>query len=303
MTVDRCDQRREQGFLRYGCVGCLVLLVLPVIAVLALALVGLAISRGEPRLESTTLSRLLPGGDRAGIIFLNVSRIALKVEAGKAGTPVRVEGIYDGRFHILSQVFDDDGDRWVHRIDFGLKRKWLPPLLGDNARNDLRVIIPRDVAFSLAGTIGFGTSDVDLGGLRLIDADVRFRAGDHTVRFSEALPAPAVSLRFESTFGMFGVHRLGNASPGRIAITHRAGPLTLDLNGSWRNDAVVEGRLGFGEFAVVMPPDTTVRVDRAEVRFGSASIETVQEDESLRAGRPTIRLSVRQVAGRLRGAR
>jgi hypothetical protein len=312
------------GCFKAGCVGCLVIVGVPVLLVVGLLLLNVVTGRGDATQESRELTRAIPplekglipeeatgpgtgllerlrqqGAARQVRVLLDVSEGEFRLEPGPAGEPLRVEAEFDTDAYTLSETLDPDDDYgWTYRLKFAPRRsRWLRLFTSRDDANAIRLIVPRGVPVVLEGTVGFGHSVMELGGLQVAAVDLRLRSGQHELRISEPLPEPIESFRWTSTYGEIDISGLGNASPEEVSVSHTAGEVHLDLRGDWRNAAAVRAYLGFGELTLDLPENAFVAVERSGVRFGATQLESLPGADAFPAGAPAIRLSLSGIAG------
>lgn len=223
------------------------------------------------------VEHVVPGPGGRGTVALDLSHGRFRVEAVEAGRPLRLAVDYDAAaFELEERLVAGDGPeagRWRWEIRFGPRRGWFAAL-GHEARNTVRLELPRGAAFRLEGEIDTGKSALRLGGLELESLDLALRTGEHEVVFDEPLSAPLEALDLIGNAGSLRIDRLGNASPPRARVEHRLGALVLDLRGAWRGDAVVTVVQQLGDLRVQAPePDeAAVRVVRADVSIGDRDV-------------------------------
>jgi len=248
-----------------------------------------------------------PGGEfvprdlRPGRIILDLAGGEFEILAGEAGSPVRVGGQYNsGAFEITEQLQEERDGSWTYRLRFRRSVSWMRMLYGDQHEgNRVRISLPRGVPFALEGNVRTGVSRWELGGLWLVDSDLRIGTGEHRLDFSEPTREPMARFRLEARMGDFGVGRLGNASPSEVTIQGGMGEMSLDLRGEWRNDAEVVGRWRMGAFDVRVPPDVRVDADGATIFIGAADLSRLRRLPVAEEGAPTLRLDLAGSMGEL----
>ena len=77
-----------------------------------------------------------------------------------------------------------------------------------------------DLFDEIPANLRMGESRMELGGLWILDADIDFGMGDHSVSFDEPLAVPVAGVRLDTSLGVLRVDRLGNASPADAWIKH-----------------------------------------------------------------------------------
>src|SRR5678815_485515 len=110
------------------------------------------------------------------------------IEAGPAGSSIRVEGDYDAGAYELKQELAKDGSGQPHyTLSFRSRRSMFHRLLTEGGvhidKNDNRISIflPRGIPIALDARIRIGTSHLNLGGLALSNASLDLSMGEHTI--------------------------------------------------------------------------------------------------------------------------
>ena len=311
---------RLRGCFKYGCFGCLGSLGLLVLFGVAIALIQA--TGGDPRRESRDLAQELPeretmtpeefdraraagefdaAGGAPGTVSIRLRGGRFFVEPGPPDEPIHVEAEYDVKAYRLDQKFEDHGEKgWSYRLDFGPRGLFAMLRQNHGSEQRLKLVIPRGTPIRLEGVISMGESDVELGGLWLVDTSLDLGMGDHTIGFDEPLAMPTSGLRLHGSMGALQVRRVGNASPRVVDVRHSMGELSLDLRGEWHNDADVVASCSMGECSVVVPRDVRIDLRKASIALGEKSVSGVHDMPDAPPGTPTIGLSVRHTMGELR---
>jgi hypothetical protein len=317
----------KRGCFKTGCLGCLGVTALVVVILVVLVLLGTLTGRGEERFEPVERTYSIPdveSPDSAGIapavedapietliaheidvaepgrIVLDLNRGNFEIRPGPAGEPVRLEGRYDTGHFNLTERYESYGEvGWIYRVSFDQKGFGIKPFVDRQGKeNRIRLIVPRDAPIVLEGRVGIGESELELGGLWLLDVDLDIGIGDHTVNFGEPLPVPMGRLRLDGSIGALIVDGIGNASPRAVSVKHSIGEVGVDLGGAWRRDAEVFVHCGIGECDVRVPRDVILELERASVALGEASRPRGRPETG--AGWPTLKLSVSARIGEVR---
>lgn len=241
----------------------------------------------------------LPAGP--GRIVLDVSMAELEVAPGPAGTPLRLEASWNPGRQRLEQGMSRDAKGWVYRLQLTGRgpRSWIRSQ-GHTDAAELRLTVPEGHPLSLAGEIGMGSSDLELGGLALRTIEVELGMGDHRLAFGRPLPAPLELLEIDFSMGELEVSQAGNASPRRLAVEHSMGDFALDLAGAWQEDGRVELEIGMGSCRVDLPSpqQASAVVERSAMTMGSRTIEEHDDDAPV-PGVPSVRISASGGMGEL----
>lgn len=315
-------QGRSRSCLRYGCLGCLGFVGVFVAIAVIVTLIGVFSDHRGGKMQRDEQVQSLPAGsaswDRgtqdlsdigkplpagaAGRVVLDLTMARFEIVPGEPGEPIRVEGRYKPEVFRLDTSMEtaDDGS-WVYRVHFSRKGGWLKTMFADeDDDNRVRLILPREVPFTLEGRIGVGQSDADLGGLWIVETDLELGTGDHTLRFDVPLARPMRAFRLHASVGELSVRRLGNASPAEIRVNHRVGEASIDLRGAWQCDAEIELRCGIGECGVRVPDQATLELVSSGVWLGESSQSAVhRSNERQPPQAPKLRLRASAKIGEL----
>jgi hypothetical protein len=134
--------------------------------------------------------------------------------------------------------------------------------IGRNQGGEMDVELAPAVPMELEIDFGAGTADIDLGGLALTALSIRTGASETLLDVS--LPNPVTLERAEMHVGAadFTARRLGNLNARRIEVNAGVGDVTIDLTGEWRQDGVVQVRMGLGSLELRFPEGIGVKLER-----------------------------------------
>lgn len=280
MTQSRGGCRRTFTF---GCLGCFAALVL--LTVVSAIVIGIAWNQARhEEIEKRELTKLLtvpadvtiedvPLGtptefvvtEPAGRIILNLRNTVFEIRPAPSGDPLRVEARFDANHYALSESFDEGlaEDGWTYEVTFRRTSGFyaltaLRELLG-GTRPRVEVFLPSDVPFDLELDVTQGGADVELGGLWLINADLRFLQGGGAVQFSDPLRCPAETFAVQFTQGGGAIEGIAHASPRKLEVTFTMGGGSLDLRGPWQRDAEIFIDQSMGGVSVRLPRDVALR--------------------------------------------
>jgi len=307
----------KRGCFKTGCLGCLGTGGAVLLIVVVLLGLGLATGGRETRMVPIERTQTVPAASRTGSVtgepldlerpslldheievaepgrlVLDLHKGSFEIVPGPPGHSIRIEGRYDeGRFD-LEETYETYGETgWIYRVSidqrgFGLR----PYVQHDGNKNRVRIIVPADMPLVLEGRVGVGESELELGGLWLLEVDLEIGVGDHTVSFDEPLPIPMGRLKLDTSIGALSVKNVGNASPHDVWIKHTIGETHIDLDGAWRRDAEALISCGIGQCDVRLPRDVNVELESARVAIGET--RHPRERSAPPEGAPTLKLSV-----------
>jgi hypothetical protein len=184
---------------------------------------------------------------------------ALRLAAGRPTELYRMDVLYDG-------------ERYVPVSDFDAARGGVALGLHASGDGGLRVVSkgqlrqtaavtfsPR-VDLALDVTLGAVDGDLELGGLRLTDLDLKAGASRATVRFSQPNAMRCRAATLSAGAAELSVLGLGNSRCDRIAFEGGVGRVTLDFGGAWTSSATVDVKMALGEVALRLPRQVGVRI-------------------------------------------
>jgi len=282
-----------KAWLRKGCLACAGLAALGALLALVLGVVFLV--QGAPEnLEPRELVQELPSpldgssDRRSGRVVLSLSSAAVSVVSGPPGEPIRVEAEFDPDVFSLEQSYEEDSAGvWSYRVDFHEKKTLhisvLKIWMGKRSPR-VRIVLPRDLPFTLETRMDGGYLDLDLAGMSVASADIELVRGVLDLRVSEPLPAPMKRLGVKSRVGTAILRSLGNASPRALSITHGGGAALVDLDGAWLANANVFFHVALAKGELRLPEGIRVQMLDDEA-FPLADTD----DEEI--PRPTLRVS------------
>lgn len=204
----------------------------------------------------TTSSARQYTGEEALRVDLQYGAGTLEIRPGAPGTLYRANMRYDADVVVPRASFADG----VLRIDMeGRKRNvhrrdWK----GNELTLELGPQVPLDVNLQF----GAVEANLDMGGLRIQEADVQTGASDTKLRFSQPNLDRCRALRLQVGAADFQALQLGNLSPERLEVVGGVGDVTLDFSGEWKGDVAGEIRMGMGSLTLAIPRGVGVRIDK-----------------------------------------
>ncbi|MGH7506205.1 MAG: hypothetical protein ACRELX_11165, partial [Longimicrobiales bacterium] len=134
----------------------------------------------------------------------------------------------------------------------------------------------------LALDLEFGAveADLDLGGLRIREAEISTGASQTTLRVSEPNPVVCQSFRIEVGAAQFRASGLGNLNAERLSVSGGVGEVVLDFTGEWRNDMAADIEMGLGALTLRVPRGLGVRVQKGGILAGFDSEGLVKRGDA-----------------------
>jgi hypothetical protein len=316
---------QKRGCFKTGCFGCLGLGACMLVGIVFLLVMAKINSGTKARVEDRHYEQQLPFIDRdservtsaasehgpfrlapadvavrePGRIVFDIAMADFSIEPGPAGEPLRVEAQYDSARYELLETLESYGEvGWTYRLSFDSK-SWLK-MIGINNSEHIRVrlIVPRDSPLSIEGTTGIGKSELELGGLWLIDVDLETKLGEHRVSFSEPLAGPMNSFKMKSGMGELSIDQLGNASPLTVALDHNIGEISVGLLGPWMRDADIDIDVGLGGCSVLVPDNVALDLETS-IMIGEQRTPGMTDLPDLAEDAPTLHITGSQSIGEL----
>ncbi|MEM6704515.1 MAG: hypothetical protein AAF690_17485 [Acidobacteriota bacterium] len=315
------SNEESRGCLKTGCWGC--------VAVLGLGFVGMLVLSGvafvsanveaepttdsasydlprEPLLESARpdniateeqLSDVRQSLDlqTQAVVSTGVGTLELDLSAGsftlvpvEADEELEVIADYDKARYRLTEEFEQaEGGDWTYRVKFSARRS---VMFGAGPESRVEIRVPKGHPLSILGEIKMGQAEMDFGGLALKAVDLQTGMGEFEFDISEPTPVPAERFRVSGRMGQLTVDSLGNASPEAAELRFRMGEVSVDLEGSWRNDSQISIRCSMGECGARVPEDVFVDVD-ASAAMGGRSVR-LPDQSAVPEGAPTLAVKV-----------
>ncbi len=141
----------------------------------------------------------------------------------------------------------------------------------DQYINEWDVGLSPGIPVDLSVEIGYGKTQMDLGGLSLSKLSVLSGNAELALSFSAANPVPLSMLRLTSGNGKCVVSGLGNANFDRLSIIGGAGGMDLNFDGDWRRAALADIKAGAGRITIRVPATLGVRV-----QFSGTAVSPVE---------------------------
>jgi hypothetical protein len=228
-----------------------------------LGLIALALALAASPAEAQTMRpfatfRQMHGETRLGA-RLEYGAGSLRIGPGQPAELYRMELSYDE-------------ERFVPLSDFDATRGSV--LLGLKAAGDAGVRVvsrhqlqqvaavsfsPR-VELALDLTLGAVDADVELGGLRIRNLDVRTGASKAVVRFSHPNGARCERAGISAGAAEVSLLGLGNSRCDEIEFEGGMGKVLLDFSGAWSSSAKVQVTMAMGELTLRLPRRVGVRL-------------------------------------------
>lgn len=133
---------------------------------------------------------------------------------------------------------------------------------GERGSSRMEVGLSPSVPLALQLDFGAGRAEVELGGLRLVDLDLRTGASETRVDVSRPNPLPLPEATFAVGAAHFTGHGLANLNAERIAVEAGVGEVVLDLSGDWRRDLDLTVQMGVGSLELHLPRGIGVRLTK-----------------------------------------
>ncbi len=196
------------------------------------------------------------------------TRLNVRVEYG-AGS-LRIGPGQPGELYRMNLSYDED--RFVPVSDFDASSRTVVLGLRAAGEGGVRVVSrnqfkqlatiavsPRaDLALDLS--LGAVDADLELGGLRISDLELKTGASRATVRFSRPNGMRCRHAAFRAGAAEVSVYGLGNSRCDEIDFEGGIGKVLLDFSGVWSSSAQVHVKMAVGEITLRLPRRLGVRL-------------------------------------------
>ena len=197
----------------------------------------------------------------------------LRLQPGEPRELYRMSLSYDQDRFLPISDFDSPGGT----VHLGLKAR------GEGgvrvvSRNQLSqsalVSLSPRVELNLDLSLGAVDADLELGGLRLAELDVRTGASQATIRFSRPNTMRCRTATFSAGAAEVSVIGLGNSRCEEIQFDGGVGKVLLDFTGSPASDTRVEVKMAVGGISLRLPKAAGVRIsmDKFLASFDAAGL-------------------------------
>ena len=105
-------------------------------------------------------------------------------------------------------------------------------------------------------------AEIELGGLRIREAEISTGASETDISVSRPNPEKCSTLKLEVGAADFEAGGLGNLNCAHVEVHGGVGDITLDFNGAWRIDSSVEIDMGLGSLTLRVPRGLGVQVHK-----------------------------------------
>jgi hypothetical protein len=183
---------------------------------------------------------------------------SLRVAPGRPAELYRMDLSYDPDRYLPLSDFDRNGSVFLGLRPAG---EGGVRIVSRNQLSQVAAIAfsPRvDLALEL--TLGAAEADVELGGLRISNLQVRTGASRALLRFSQPNAARCERATISAGAAEVSVLGLGNSRCEEIDFQSGIGKVLLDFSGGWSSSARVQVRMAVGELTLRLPRRIGVRI-------------------------------------------
>lgn len=252
---------------------CLGLLMLPALAC-TITLPSVEVQPGETREESVEI----PLNDAATAdVNINFGAGEFRLRPGVEEGLLKADFTYN--VDKLKPIIKEDRRGDELDVNLGLDVDGLSLNLGDSTRNEWDIRLSDQVPMALDIDLGAAKGRLDLGGLRLTDADIRTGAADVEIEWDEPNPELLDLLSVDAGASSLKIHKLGNAHFDQMNFNGGAGNFELDFSGDWQESARASIKAGLSNLTLTVPSDVGVKVDT-----GDKALANVKADGFRRSG-------------------
>lgn len=179
----------------------------------------------------------------------------LRVKPAEGGLLYSMDLRYD------ADVFDPVVDYDAGSLELGLESVGRDiRIKGDRGAAEMEVALTPRVPMALELEFGAGRAEVELGGLRLTELDIRTGASETHIDVSHPNPVRLGHAEFSAGAAEFEARGLANLNADRITVNAGVGEVVLDLSGEWRGDLALEVDMGLGALELRVPRGVGVKL-------------------------------------------
>lgn len=180
----------------------------------------------------------------------------LTIEPGSAGELYRADIRYD------ADVFDPVTGYGNGRLEVGVDGGSRNEKIRNGESGTMKLALTPDVPLDLDLDFGAVEANIELGGLRVLRADIETGASDTKLLFSRPNRATCDRLGIQMGAAALEARGLANANCSQVRAQGGVGDLTLDFSGEWRRDLDAEVTIALGSVTFRVPENVGVRVTR-----------------------------------------
>jgi hypothetical protein len=105
---------------------------------------------------------------------------------------------------------------------------------------EMRISLPTRIPLSIDLGMGLSEGDIDLGGFRIRNLDIKVGLGKLVIDFTERNGTDMEKFSIETGAARLKIKNLGNARADRIEVESGLGSLTFYLDGEWSRDCTID---------------------------------------------------------------
>ncbi len=182
--------------------------------------------------------------------------LVFRMTGGKFLLTPGSEGLVNGHIAYNIQQWEPEFIRRDQYLEIKQSNPWrVTGLPTSDVENNWELAITETLPLSITIEGGASENDFDLTGLQLTDLRIVQGASDTKIRFDT--PNPQTIERFIFTTGASSAKLtgLGNANFKQMTMSGGAGDYTLDFNGTFQQDAVVDIKTGISNITIILPAE------------------------------------------------
>lgn len=220
------------------------------LALTALALLAPGFASGQD-MRTVSKSRQFNGED---LLRVDVEYAAGQLSVGPAAPTELFRAVLRYDADGFEPRLDYSGNRLRAGIEGGeirgknLRSAHLDMKLGPRAPIDLRL------------AFGAAEANIELGGLRIRNAEIQTGASKTTLRVSHPNPDSCRRISIQAGAARFEAIGLGNLNTRRFQLEGGVGEMILDFTGQWRGDTHGTVEMGLGTLTIRVPRGLGVRI-------------------------------------------
>ena len=140
----------------------------------------------------------------------------------------------------------------------------------------LDITLSNKLPLELDLKFGAVEADIELGGLRVRELSISTGASETNIGIASPNSIECSQFKAEVGAAEFKIGGLGNLNCEKMHVQGGVGDVTLDFNGAWRIDALVEVEMGLGSLTLRVPRGLGVQVRKGGVLSSFDSQELIK---------------------------
>ncbi len=252
--------------------------------------------------EMTSITRNQPLGKEKGLdADIRYDIGSLEIAAEKTPSLYSLDLEYDKASYEPDVKYESPATNGEGHLSLRLSSIRKIGIRNERHGNRLRLNLSDSIPLALDVNTGVGDARLSLTGLKVSRLELQAGVGSSKVSDYEPNPVTCEYVRIKNGVGSMDAIGLGNLNFRELEFEGGVGGATLDLTGSWKQDADIRVQVGVGGVNLKMPRDVGVRVDAEKHFLSGLHLEGFSKRDSYyfseNYDKAKIRVSVRVATG------